>query len=33
MNTLIFLTTCLITVFVVDTRQKRKRFMGERPEA
>ncbi len=28
MSSLIFLTTCLITVFVIDTRQKRQRFLN-----
>ena len=30
MTTLVFLTTCLITVFVIDTREKRQRFTGKR---
>lgn len=30
MTTLVFLTTCLITVFIIDTREKRQRFIGKR---
>jgi hypothetical protein len=29
MTTLVFLTTCLLTVFVIDTRQKRQRFLDQ----